>query len=204
MNSISIFANSAIDEPTITTDYELSNIIISCQDVKYVLLNLELNEACGLDTINHRLLKESANIISKHLTYIYMVNRSVNTKPISIFDDAVVSRRLADLHDRFVIVPADKASSNVVFICKTYYYSCLQKELVDNNDVDISTYQCTNFTKEEIVINHRSVLSSLGINTLHDDADLPSLYWIPKLHKDPYKHRFIAGSAKCSTKPLSK
>ena len=33
--------------------------------------------------------------------------------------------------------------------------------------------------------------------------DLPSLYWIPKLHKDPYKQRFIAGSAKCSTKPLS-
>ena len=135
---------------------------------------------------------------------IYMVSRSVNTKPISIFDDEVVSRHLADLHDRFVIVPADKASNNVVFICKTYYYSCLQKELVDNNDVDTSTYQRTNFTKEEILINHRSVLSSFGINTLDDDADLPSLYWIPKLHKDPYKHRFIAGSAKCSTKPLSK
>ena len=30
------------------------------------------------------------------------------------------------------------------------------------------------------------------------------MYWIPILHKDPYKHRFIAGSAKCSTKPLSK
>ena len=56
----------------------------------------------------------------------------------------------------------------------------------------------------EILINHWSVLSSFGINTLDDDADLPSLYWIPKLHKDPYKHRFIAGSAKCSTKPLSK
>ena len=34
--------------------------------------------------------------------------------------------------------------------------------------------------------------------------DLPSLYWIPKLHKDPYKQRYIAGSTKCSTKPLSK
>ena len=135
---------------------------------------------------------------------IYMVSRSVNTKPISIFDDEVVSRHLADLHDRFVIVPADKASNNVVFICKTYYYSCLHKELIDNNDVNTSTYQRTNFTKEEILINHRSVLSSFGINTLDDDADLPSLYWIPKLHKDPYKHRFIAGSAKCSTKPLSK
>ena len=135
---------------------------------------------------------------------IYMVSRSVDTKPISIFDDEVVSRHLADLHDRFVIVPADKASNNVVLICKTYHYSCLQKELIDNNDVDTSTYQRTNFTKEEILINHRSVLSSFGINTLDDDADLPSLYWIPKLHKDPYKHRFIAGSAKCSTKPLSK
>ena len=109
-----------------------------------------------------------------------MVSRSLNTKPISIFDDEVVSRHLADLHDRFVIVPADKASNNVVFIdkasnnvifiCKTYY-SCLQKELIDNNDVDTSTYQRTNFTKEEIVINHRSVLSSFGINTLDDDAD---------------------------------
>ena len=58
---------------------------------------------------------------------IYMVNRSVNTKPISIFDDEVVSRHLADIHDRFVIFPADKASNNVIFICKTYYYSCLQR-----------------------------------------------------------------------------
>ena len=29
------------------------------------------------------------------------------------------------------------------------------------------------------------------------------IYWIPKMHKNPYKHRFIAGSSKCSTKPLS-
>ena len=89
---------------------------------------------------------------------ICMVSRSANTKPISVFDDEVVSRHLADLHDCFVIVPADKASNNVVFICKTYYYNCLQKELIDDNDVDTSTYQRTNFTKDEILINHRSVL----------------------------------------------
>jgi len=29
-------------------------------------------------------------------------------------------------------------------------------------------------------------------------------FWIPKLHKCPFKQRYIAGSAKCSTKPLSK
>ena len=33
---------------------------------------------------------------------------------------------------------------------------------------------------------------------------MPSLYWIPKLQKDPYKQRSIAGSLNCSTKPLSK
>ena len=84
-----------------------------------------------------------------------------------------------------------------------YYHSCLQKELIDNNDVDSSTYQRTNFTKEEILVNHRSVPTSFGVNTQDENVDLPSLYWIPKLHKDPYK-RYIAGSAKCSTKPLSK
>ena len=30
------------------------------------------------------------------------------------------------------------------------------------------------------------------------------MYWIPKLHKSPYKQRYIAGSFKCSTKPISK
>ena len=33
--------------------------------------------------------------------------------------------------------------------------------------------------------------------------DLPYIYLIPKMHKNPYKHRFIAGSSKSSTKPLS-
>ena len=29
------------------------------------------------------------------------------------------------------------------------------------------------------------------------------IYLIPKMHKNPYKHRLISGSSKCSTKPLS-
>ena len=32
---------------------------------------------------------------------------------------------------------------------------------------------------------------------------LPYLYWTAKLHKSPVKHRFIAGSSKCTTKELS-
>ena len=44
---------------------------------------------------------------------------------------------------------------------------------------------------------------TFGISFPEEDIDLPKLYWIPKLHKNPYKQRYIAGSAKCSTKPLS-
>ena len=30
------------------------------------------------------------------------------------------------------------------------------------------------------------------------------LYWLPKLHKNPYKARFIANSSSCTTTELSK
>ena len=67
------------------------------------------------------------------------------------------------------------------------------------------TYQVTYFSKQEILSNHTSVLSSDAISSSSDkDNDIPLLYWIPKLHTNPYKQRFIAGSSTCSTKPLSK
>ena len=63
-----------------------------------------------------------------------MVSRSVNTKPKSTLDDPIVYRYLEDLHDHFVIVPADKAPNNVVFICKAFYYSCLREELDESDN----------------------------------------------------------------------
>ena len=35
------------------------------------------------------------------------------------------------------------------------------------------------------------------------EEELPSFYWLPKLHKRPYGTRFIAASNKCTTKQLS-
>ena len=46
-------------------------------------------------------------------------------------------------------------------------------------------------------------MPSFGICLSEEDTDLPKLYWIPKLHKNPYKQRYIEGSTKFSTKPLS-
>ena len=33
---------------------------------------------------------------------------------------------------------------------------------------------------------------------------LPTMYWLPKLHKRPYKARFVANSSSCTTTELSK
>jgi hypothetical protein len=89
------------------------------------------------------------------------------------------------------------------FYFKWTQRDCLIKELGIDNSLCNPTYTPTTLTKEEILENHRSVLCSFGISTKDEKLDLPSLYWIPKLHKCPFKQRYIAGSAKCSTKFLS-
>ena len=58
-------------------------------------------------------------------------------------------------------------------------------------------------SSEDIANTHDTFMKSLGIELSDDDKKLPYLYWTPKLHKSPVKHRFIAGSSKCTTKELS-
>ena len=87
-----------------------------------------------------------------------------------------------------------------MFVCKSYYFECLIKELgINSNTSSNNTYKPTSFDKDEILANHRSFMTSLNIPS----EDLPYLYWIPKLHKTPFKERYIAGSSTCSTKELS-
>ena len=128
----------------------------------------------------------------------------MSTRSTSIFKDPKVDKHLSLLHDKYVIVSADKAPNNIVFVCKLHYIDCLIKELSIDKSLANPTYTPTTLTKEEILDNHRSVLCSFGISTKNEKLDLPSLYWIPKLHKRPFKQRYIAGSAKCSKNPLSK
>jgi hypothetical protein len=128
----------------------------------------------------------------------------MSTRSTSTFKDPNVAKHLSLLHDKYVIVSANKAPNNLVFVCRSHYIDFLIKELGIDNLLGHPTYSPTTLTKEDIMDNHRSVLCSFGISTKDEELDLPSLYWIPKLHKCPFKQHYIAGSAKCSTKPLSK
>jgi hypothetical protein len=113
----------------------------------------------------------------------------------SVFKDQEAVNCLSSLHDRYVIVPADKTSNN---------YECLIKELgIDHNTSGNTTYKPTSFDKDEILANHRSFVTSISIPSGKESEDVPYLYWITKHHKTPYKERYIAGSSTCSTKELS-
>ena len=42
-----------------------------------------------------------------------------------------------------------------------------------------------------------------GLFVDEDHSKLPMLYWLPQLHKRPYKSRFITNSSACTTTELS-
>jgi hypothetical protein len=88
------------------------------------------------------------------------------------------TKKLFSLHDKYVIVPADKASNNIVFVCKSYYFECLIKELVINSNTSSNTtYKPTSFDKDEILANHRSFMTSLNISFGKESEDLPERSW---------------------------
>jgi hypothetical protein len=45
----------------------------------------------------------------------------MSTRSTSIFKDPNVAIDLSLLHDKYVIVSADKAPNNIVFACKSHY-----------------------------------------------------------------------------------
>jgi len=82
---------------------------------------------------------------------IKKLNGSMSTRSTSIFKDPNVAKHLSLLHDKYVIVSADKAPNNIVFVCKSHYVDCLIKELSIDNSLDNPTYTPTTLTKEEIL-----------------------------------------------------
>jgi hypothetical protein len=92
----------------------------------------------------------------------------MSIRSTSIFKDSNVAKHLSLLRDKYVIVSADKAPNNIVWVCKSHYIDCLIKELGIDNSLGNPTYTPTTLTKEEIPENHRSVLCSFGISTQLD------------------------------------
>ena len=116
-----------------------------------------------------------------------------------------VKAHLNDLQEKYVMVPIDKADSNIAFICKRYYIEVLAKELGLIGSTSNTYEHLQNSDSNEIIRNHKEDLHNhFNISVPDEMHSLPDIYWLPKLHKTPIKARYIIASQICSVKKLSK
>ena len=112
---------------------------------------------------------------------------------------------LENLHEQFVVVPIDKASSNIALVCKRFYAQVLISELGLDNANICSTYEKINSSADELIEKDcQRLRTSFNLSVVDESKKLPHIYWTPKLHKNPLKFHFIIAAPNCSIKPLSK
>ena len=144
-------------------------------------------------------------MIKKAKKRLYSINSS-DLESNNIFEQDNINKYLLKLHNRFVIVPVDKANNNFAIICKNFYIQILKQELGINNANDIkgnAVYEPCTISIEDFFIEQELANKELGIDLEEDNRYIPSLYWTSKQHKNPYKFRFIAGASRCTNKTIS-
>ena len=82
-----------------------------------------------------------------------------------------------------------------------YYINTLKHELVDTN-----AYKLQPSLSERVIVDGHGCHTALhfGVKSKENQDKVPTLYWLPRLHKKPYKARFIANSSSCTITELSK
>ena len=64
------------------------------------------------------------------------------------------------------------------------------------------TYVPVQLMKDKLLLQHINNLTKSNVKI--DKCELPSFFWLPKLHKNPYKSRLVSNSSYCSSTILSK
>ncbi|MCP4653358.1 MAG: GIY-YIG nuclease family protein [Candidatus Omnitrophica bacterium] len=114
------------------------------------------------------------------------------------------------LQQHFIIAPADKAGGNFVFTCKKYYFQVMSIELgIERVGADLHllgnrVYNACTGDISDIIKKHIRMTNHFGLKLDEKDKVLPLIFAIPKLHKNPYKYRFIAGAKRATTRKISR
>ena len=178
------FRETSVDDPLSSLDCGLDQFILRVSEDH----KLPLHTFTGWKT----------GIMNKARSQIGRLSEDEGTLSSIGMNDPNVIRELKWLQNFLVFVGADKAANNIICICKRWYVEQLRIEL---KKADGAYTPCA-LTGDEILENQRDFLKPLCIwNTAN--AKLPYLYATPKLHYDPARLRFIAGSFHCSTSDAS-
>ena len=119
---------------------------------------------------------------------IKTLQKRIKQPPYPVLTNPEVINCLQSMHDKYVFVPADKASNNVIIICKQFYYQVIIEELgLLNTNLNSTTYEKINESVDTILDRHQQFLSTFKLGFSDENAHLPKIYSLPKLHKNPYK-----------------
>ena len=119
--------------------------------------------------------------------------------PLPGLDDPVIRKELDYLHENFVLIPADKAESNVIIVCKKFFKQTIVSELSEGN----GTYEHSQVGKDTIQGWIQEMKEKFGIDVPKNHQCCSSFYWTAKMHKVTVDMRFLAASHRCITKTLS-
>ena len=98
-----------------------------------------------------------------------------------------LTQRIQGFHRKYVLVPADKAA------CRLHFLNILKQELNG-----AKAYEETSTDVKTVVNSHSNELPyKFDVNVKERQDRHFTMYWLPKLHKRPYKTRFIANSSSC-------
>lgn len=139
-----------------------------------------------------------------------------------------MKRALLLLNSQLVMVPTDKAPSNIAFVCRKLYLKILKQELEEEGSYErvVGKVGSKETIKNQVIKMHYEKMNEWSLDsrsrsrrgaskshaaTEHNGTDgademgdLGFVYWMPKFHKNPTGRRFIASMASCTTTHLSK
>ena len=92
-----------------------------------------------------------------------------------------LKRSIQDFQINYALVPADKAANNVVVVWRLYYINTLKREVVDTD-----AYKLQPSLSERVTVDGHGCHTALhfGVKAKEKQDKVPTLYWLPKLHKN--------------------
>ena len=125
-------------------------------------------------------------IIDTRISFYSRNTHLLSHKPKSSF--CHLKRGIQDFYMNCVLVPADKAANNVVVVWRLYHINTLKRELVDTN-----AYKQQPSFSERVIVDGHGCHTALpfGVKAKEIQDKVPTLYWLPKLHKNHLKQDLL-------------
>ena len=124
------------------------------------------------------------NLVHNRVKKLKKLNRFRYSTKKAILNKPLIKNYLQELHNRYVLVPTDKASNNIAIICKYYYIKLLLTEIGLCDKKQQSAYALISDSSQTIIAQHLEKMEEVNIGIDEKQQQLPILLWIQKCTKN--------------------